>query len=282
MSAIHETEVLREWRDSARFWKKHAETIRQMFAPVTRALIEEADIKQGHKVLDVAGGPGEPSLTIAEHVGPSGMVTCTDAISAMVAAAESEGQSRGLANVQFRQCAADELPFGDHRFDVAVSRLGVMFFADPVAGLREMLRVTKPGGPVSLAVWAKSELNPFSYVVTDVMSRYFETPPDTAGSSDAFRFAEPGALAEVLRGAGATSIGERVLDFYIEAPISPAGFWAMRSETSGTLRAKLNTLSDKEKKRAALDVQDAAREFFPNNEMRFPAQILIVTGNRPI
>lgn len=281
MSAIQETEVLREWRDSARFWEKHAQTIRLMFAPVTRALIADARIKPGHKVLDVAGGPGEPSLTIAELVGPSGMVTCTDAIPAMVAAAENEGQRRGLTNVEFRQCTADSLPFNDNQFDAAVSRLGVMFFPDPIVGLREMLRVTKRGGVLSLVVWDKSDLNPFSYIVTNVMTQYFKSPPATLGASDAFRFAEPGTLAAALREAGADSVEERVLRFNIEAPISPAGFWEMRSETSGTLREKLNMLSDEEKEQAAQEVQETAREFFPNNEMSFPAQMIIVTGNKP-
>ncbi|HYN25800.1 MAG TPA: class I SAM-dependent methyltransferase [Pyrinomonadaceae bacterium] len=281
MSTIQETEVLREWRDSAHFWEKHAQTIRLMFAPVTRALIEDAHIRQGYKVLDVAGGPGEPSLTIAELVGPSGMVTCTDAIPAMVAAAENEGKRRGLTNVEFRHCTADSLPFDDDQFDAAVSRLGVMFFPDPIAGLREMLRVTKRGGVVSLVVWDKSDLNPFSYIVTNVMARYFKTSAATLGASDAFKFAEPGTLAAALRGAGADSVKERVLRFHIEAPISLAGFWALRSETSGTLREKLNMLSDEEKEQAAQEVQEAAREFFPNNEMRFPTQMIIVTGNKP-
>lgn len=281
MSAIQETEVLREWRDSARFWEKHAQTIRLMFAPVTRALIADARIKPGHKVLDVAGGPGEPSLTIAELVGPSGMVTCTDAIPAMVAAAENEGQRRGLTSVEFRQCTADSLPFNDNQFDAAVSRLGVMFFPDPIVGLREMLRVTKRGGVLSLVVWDKSDLNPFSYIVTNVMTQYFKSLPATLGASDAFRFAEPGTLAAALREAGADSVEERVLRFNIEAPISPAGFWEMRSETSGTLREKLNMLSDEEKEQAAQEVQETAREFFPNNEMSFPAQMIIVTGNKP-
>lgn len=281
MSAIQDTEVLREWRDSARFWEKHAQTIRLMFAPVTRALIRDARIKPGHKVLDVAGGPGEPSLTIAELVGPSGMVTCTDAVPAMVAAAENEGRRRGLTNVEFRHCTADSLLFDDNQFDAAVSRLGVMFFPDPVAGLREMLRVTKRGGVISLVVWDKSELNPFSYLVTNVMARYFKTSPATLGASDAFRFAEPGTLAAALREAGTDSVKERVLRFHIEAPISPAGFWEMRSETSGTLREKLNMLSDQEKEAATQEVHEAAREFFPNNKMRFPAQMIIVTGNKP-
>jgi ubiquinone/menaquinone biosynthesis C-methylase UbiE len=283
MSATQETDTLREWRDSAQFWKKHARIIRSMFAPVTTALIEAAGIEQGHKVLDVAGGPGEPSLTIAEHVGAAGMVTCTDATPDMVTAAESEAQRRGITNVQFRHCTADSLPFDDDQFDAAVSRLGVMFFSDPVRGLGEMLRVTRPGGRVSLAVWDKSELNPFSYVVTNAMSRFSEQPPpDTKGASDgAFRFAEPGGLASILREAGASPIRERVLEFHIEAPISPVGFWAMRSETSGTLRMKLSKLSEEDRAQAAHDVQEAAREFFPNNQMKFPARMIVVTGTKP-
>ena len=192
--------ILQEWRDSAEYWEKHAQTIRTMFAPVTKALIEEAEIVEGDKVLDVAGGPGEPSLTIAEFVGPTGSVTFTDAVAKMVQAAEREASRRGITNISFRQCSADALPFEDQQFDVAVSRLGVMFFPDPEAGLREMMRVLKRGGVVSLAVWGKSELNPFSYVVTNVMARYFKTSPATLAASDAFRFAEPGTLADALPG----------------------------------------------------------------------------------
>jgi 2-polyprenyl-3-methyl-5-hydroxy-6-metoxy-1,4-benzoquinol methylase len=72
--------VLREWRESAVYWKKHSGTIHTMLSPVTQALIEEAAIVAGQSVLDVAGGAGEPSLTIAEMVGPTGSVTCTDAV----------------------------------------------------------------------------------------------------------------------------------------------------------------------------------------------------------
>jgi ubiquinone/menaquinone biosynthesis C-methylase UbiE len=281
MSAIPETEVLREWRDSAHFWKKHAQTIQLMFAPVTRALIEDAGIRQGDKVLDVAGGPGEPSLTIAELVGPNGKVMCTDAIPAMVAAAENEAQRRGLTNVEFLNCTGESLPFDENQFDAAVSRLGVMFFPDPLAGLREMLRVTRTGGRVSLVVWASSELNPFLNIVTNVMTRYFEPASSTQKASDAFTFAEPGKLAAILREAGADPVSERMLKFQIEAPISRAEFWELRSETSGTLREKLKMLSDKERQQAAREVQEASRRYFTNLGMSFPAQMIIATGAKP-
>lgn len=272
--------VLREWRESATYWEKHAQTIRIMFAPLTRALIEEAGIRAGAHVLDVAGGPGEPSLTIAEVVGASGSVMCTDVVTEMVAAAEREARRRRLTNIQFQQVPADLLPFGDNTFDAAVCRLGVMFFPDPLAGVNQMFRVTKQSGKVSFAVWAKSELNPFAYVITDIVSRYIETPAADPSAPGAFRFAESGVLAHVLTQAGARDVTERSLRFYIEAPITPSEFWEMRSETSGTLREKLAALPKTETDRITQAVEKSLREFFPDNQMKFPAEMLVITGTK--
>ena len=280
MSQIQETEVLREWRQSASYWQKHIGTIRTMFSPVTQALIEDAGLIEGDAVLDVAGGAGEPSLTIAEAIGPTGSVTCTDAVAEMVSAAESEAQRRGVRNVTFRQCAADSLPFESRTFDAVVSRLGAMFFPDPAAALREMLRVTKSEGAISLAVWDKSELNPFSCVITKVVARYIDSAPADPNAPGAFRFAEAGALAQILKEAGASDVKEHVLKFSIAAPISPKEFWEVRTETSGTLREKLATIPLHQCDLIEQEVQDAVREFFPNNQMQFPAQMIIVTGKK--
>jgi ubiquinone/menaquinone biosynthesis C-methylase UbiE len=252
-----------------------------MFAPVTRALIEDAHIMPGQAVLDIAAGAGEPSLAIAEIVGSEGRVTCTDAVAEMVAAAEAEARNRGLSNVQFRQCTADALPFPDNSFDAVVSRLGAMFFPDPPAALREMLRVTKPGGSIAFVVWAKSELNPFTNVANQVVSRHLAMTPFDPDAPGAFRFAEPGKLAKILRDAGASEVTERLLEFDIVAPISREEYWAMRSETSGTLREKLATLSADERKQIAAEAIEAVGEFFPHGQMKFPAQMLIVSGRKP-
>jgi SAM-dependent methyltransferase len=273
-------ETLHDWHENAVYWVKHAATIRTMFAPVTRSLIDEAGIRQGDSVIDVAAGAGEPALTIAQHVGKSGSVMCTDAVAEMIAGARTEAERLGLKNVDFRHCEAESLPFLDDTYDRAVSRLGVMFVTDPIVALKEMLRVTKPDGTVSLVVWHKSELNPFCYLITNVMSRHITSPPADPDAPNAFRFAEPGKLAHALAAAGAVDIRERVLEFNIEAPISPAAFWELRSGTSGTLREKLATLPSSEVEQIALEAQAAVRPFFPNNEMSFPAKMLLVTGKK--
>jgi SAM-dependent methyltransferase len=280
MAEVDPQKILQEWRASAPYWERHASTIKAMFAPVTDALIKDAGIRERQSVLDVAGGAGEPSLTIAETVGPTGSVTYTDAVAEMVAAAQSEAQRRGVTNIRFRQCSGDSLPFDTASFDAVVCRLGAMFFPNPLAALREMLRVTKPNGALTLVVWHKSELNPFLHFVTDVLSRYMETPPADPDAPGAFRFAEPGVLAGILREAGATRIHERLLKFRMEAPISVDEFWELRSETSGTLRDKLSSLSQKQATRVAQDVKEAVREFFRGAQMSVPAQMIIVTGRK--
>jgi ubiquinone/menaquinone biosynthesis C-methylase UbiE len=252
-----------------------------MFTPLTTAIIEEARISAGQSILDVAGGPGEPSLTIAEVVGPLGSVTYTDAVAEMVATAQEEAKRRGLTNIRFQQSVAESLPFADNSFDATVSRLGVMLFSDPQAALREMLRVTKPAGALCFVVWGDNERNPFTSTVTKVLSRYVEVPPEDPDAPGAFRFAEPGKLARLLTQAGAANVRERELDFHIAAPISIDEFWEMRSATSGTLREKLATLSADKAQQVASDIHEAVSEYFPNNQMSFPARMLVVSAQKP-
>jgi len=273
-------EMLDGWRETAQYWTKYSDTIAKMFAPLTEAMIERAGIHDGQSVLDVAGGAGEPSLTIAERVGPNGSVTCTDAVAEMVEAARHEASRRGLKNVQFQQCTADSLPFPDNSFDVVVSRLGAMFFLDAVGAMREMLRVLKPGGSLTFAVWYKSDVNPFCYLVSGVMDQHVKAAEADPNAPNAFRFAELGKLAGVMKEAGAIDVRDEIVSFDIEAPLSALEFWTMRSQTSDTLREKLAKLPAAEQSQIAEEVQQAVKDFFPDNRMKFPTQMLIATGRK--
>src|SRR5215469_13959119 len=101
MSDYRKEDVMQAWGESAPYWEKHYSTIRSMFAPVTDALVRAAGIAPGQRVLDVAGGSGEPSLTMAELVGPSGHVDYADPVSGMMAIAERQAINRGLSNITF-------------------------------------------------------------------------------------------------------------------------------------------------------------------------------------
>ena len=281
MTADKASEVLAAWEVSSQYWNKYQALIEQMYAPLSQALIEEAQIISGQAVLDVGGGSGEPSLTIAPVLGSSGSVTYTDPAAGMVKTARDEAERRGLLNIQFHQCAAEQLPFTDASFDVAVSRMSAMFFPDVVAGLREVLRVVKPGGHVSFLVWANKEVNPFFNVVTEILDRFVPAELEEEDAPTAFRFAAPGKLAKLLTEAGATSVTERPFQFSIEAPITVEQFWELRTEMSDTFRNKLRRLVSDQVAAIKYTVQKKVGSYFKTGGMVFPGQVLLVTGEKP-
>jgi ubiquinone/menaquinone biosynthesis C-methylase UbiE len=281
MQAGDAKEVLAAWEESSQYWNKHQALIEKMFAPLTRALIDAAQIHSGQAVLDVGGGSGEPSLTIAPLVGASGSVTYTDPSMGMVNTARDEAERRGLTNIHFHQCPAENLLFSDNSFDAALSRLAVMFFPDVLGGLREILRVVKPGGYVSILVWGPREVNPFFNIVTETLDRFVPAEAEDEDAPAAFRFSSPRKLATLLHEAGATSVTEVILPFTIEAPITVERFWMLRTEMSETLRAKLAKLVPDQVAAIRYTVQKALASYFKAGRMRFPAEALIVTGRKP-
>jgi ubiquinone/menaquinone biosynthesis C-methylase UbiE len=274
------TKVINQWTESAPYWEKHQDIIRGMFAPVTQALIKEAAITGRDSVLDVATGPGEPALSIAELLGSEGKVVGTDPVPEMVEAARRECRRRGLHNATFETAFADNLPFSDNSFDAVVSRFGVMFFPSPVDSIREWLRVLKPGGRISIAVWHFGENNPFHYSVAQIVERYVDSPPPTPDSPDAFRFASPGKLQAVLSEAGVAATSERLLRFSIQAAISVESFWTLRSEMSEKLRTKLAGVSKQQITALRREVIEALTPYCSDRGISFPAEVLIVGGRK--
>jgi len=273
-------QVLGKWSESAFYWEKHRETIQSMFAPITRAMIEDTRIAPNHFVLDVAGGTGEPSLTIAREFSALVSIVSTDPVAEMVIAARRESRRRGLTNVTFCQCAGEQLPFESDRFDRTICRLGVMFFPDTQGGLQEILRVTRPEGRVTLAVWHSRDANPIFHIVTDCLTRHVPSPPEDPCVPNPFRFATLGVLAGFLRQAGAEEVTERVFQFSIEAPLSIDQFWTVRSEMSETLRDKLAQLTSDQLIQVSEEVKEAVRPFFAEDRMRFPAEVILVAGKK--
>jgi ubiquinone/menaquinone biosynthesis C-methylase UbiE len=280
MSPQETNKTLNAWQSSAPYWEKYRALIAQMFAPLTSGLIQQARIVAGQKVLDIGGGSGEPSLTITGIVGSTGSVMYTDPVAEMVEIARSEAGRRGLTNIDFRQCSADNLPFPDATFDLAVSRLSAMFFGDPITGVREALRVIVESGYASFVVWGPKEANPFFSSVSDVLDRFVESPDQDPDAPDAFRFAVPGKLARILKNAGAENVVEHQLNFQIEEKMSPEQFWQLRTEMSESLRGKIARLAPDQLPIVKPAAIDAARQYFVSGKMRFPAEAFIVSGRK--
>ena len=252
--------------------------IRQMFAPVAQTLIDDAEIRAGQSVLDVATGPGEPALSVARWVGAEGKVVGVDPIPQMIEGGRRAADRLGIKNVKFEVASADSLPFPNATFDAAISRFGIMFFPSPADGIREMLRVLKQEGKLAFAVWANIERNPFHSVLSQILDRFVEPTPPPPDAPDAFRFANPGKLLRILSNAGVAAPTERVLQFRIEAPVSVEEFFALRGEMSESFHKKLATLSAQQSAEVRRLALDAFGKYSDGSRMSFPAEVLVVSG----
>jgi len=269
-----------KWSGVAPFWEKYREIIWQMFAPVTQALVEDAQIASGHAVLDVGTGAGEPALSVVPVVGPEGKVVGIDPAPQMVAAARRAAEHRGVMNTHFEVASADDLPYPLDSFDAVLSRFGAMFFPSPVAAIRQMLGVLRPGRKLALAVWGPVERNPFFETLSRVVDEYVESPPPAPDDPDPFRFAEPGRLRDVVGEAGALAPSERLLRFTIQAPISAEEFWTLRCEMSEKLRERVAMLSIQQLTEVKREALEALSAYSTDGVMNFPAQVLIVSGTK--
>ena len=116
---------------------------------VGESLAEAADVRAGERVLDVAAGNGNATLAAARRFAH---VTSTDYVPALLEKGAARAHAEGLA-VEFREADAEDLPFDDESFDVALSTFGAMFTPDHTRPAREMLRVVRGGGRIGLANW---------------------------------------------------------------------------------------------------------------------------------
>jgi SAM-dependent methyltransferase len=115
--------------------------------PLSTLFADWADVRPGHRVLDVGCGPGALTATLVERLGADA-VSAVDPSEPFVAATRSR-----FPMVDVRSAGAEQLPFPDGGFDAALAQLVVHFMTDPVAGVREMARVTRAGGVVAACVW---------------------------------------------------------------------------------------------------------------------------------
>jgi SAM-dependent methyltransferase len=196
---------------------------------------EFAGIAPGDRVLDVGCGPGNLTSELVGRLGPEA-VAAVDPSEPFVAAAKARHPG-----VDVRQAPAEALPFADRAFDVALAQLVVHFMSDAVAGLREMARVTRPGGVVAACVWDfagnRGPLGPF----WEAAHALDPGVVDESGLAGARR----GHLVELLQAAGLRDTGEapvavdRAYEGFDEwwepftRGVGPAGAYVARLDESG-------------------------------------------------
>ena len=139
------------------------------------AVFPALSVRKGDRVLDVGCGFGDTTSKLAELVGPSGEVVGIDCCDAFLAYARKDAADRGVANVSFIRGDA-EIALPTSQFDFVFARFGTMFFANPVAGLRNMRKALRPGGRMVHIVWRNRADNPWLSMAKEVVLRFLPEP----------------------------------------------------------------------------------------------------------
>jgi SAM-dependent methyltransferase len=271
-------EQRRTWDRFADGWKSWDPTVRSWLSPVADAMIRGARLHDRSVVLDVATGTGEPGLTAAASV-PHGRVVLSDLAEQMLAAASANAAKRGLANVETRIGDAAALPFPDDSFDAVLCRFGFMFFPDMAAAARELARVTRPGGRVSVAVWAQPERNPWATLIMGTIASEVAMPALPPSSPGLFRCAPEGLMSDVLSEAGLRHVSdEEVLCPLVHE--SPEEYWQFMTDVAAPVVAGL-ARTDQATQDAIRDlVCRQALEFVRDGRVTLASAARVVSGTR--
>jgi demethylmenaquinone methyltransferase/2-methoxy-6-polyprenyl-1,4-benzoquinol methylase len=128
-----------------------------------KALVRLSGAQMGLRVLDCATGTGDLAIAFKKAVGPAGEVIGTDFCAEMLLPAPAKAKALGL-NIQFEQADVLRLQYPDNSFDIVSISFGIRNVADPVQALREMARVTKPGGRVMILEFGQASLPGFAQI----------------------------------------------------------------------------------------------------------------------
>jgi SAM-dependent methyltransferase len=263
-------------------WRKWHVQIAAFTRGATEAILEAAQLRPGLRVLDLASGVGDPALSIAAEVGPSGRVTATDLGPGMISLAEELARKKGIANIEFREANAESLPFPDASYDVLTCRFGIMFFPDLAKALRECLRVLKPGGRVAFVAWGTKE-QPFFTATAGIVLKHVPNPPPPPDpdAPNLFMFGERGRLRRALEAAGFRNVHEEDRTVPGRWAGTLEQYWQQFTEVAAPFRPLIEQLTPQKKAEAVAEILTALKKFWNGREMNMPLEIVIGAGSRP-
>lgn len=283
MTDIANAECFDAWNgDSGRRWADEADRRDAVLAPVGAALLDAAHLQPGERVLDIGCGCGVTTLAAARAVGSAGAACGLDLSEPMLTIARRRRDAAGAVNVELVQGDAQTHPIASELappFDVAISRFGTMFFADPVAAFANIRDGLRPGGRACLATWQPLAANDWLTVPGAALLQYGQLPETASGGPGMFGLSDPDAVTATLRAAGFGNVDLTpvTVTFVLGADADDATDYLA---TSGIGRAVLESVPDEQRAHAIDAVRAVLADHDGGDGVRLDGAIWMIDAVR--
>jgi SAM-dependent methyltransferase len=247
--------------------------------PVSAWMIEGLALEPGLTVLELAAGPGDTGFLAAELITPGGTLICSDGAEEMLEVARARAQHQDITNVEFRRLQLEWIDLETASVDALLCRWGLMLVVDPAAALREMRRVLRPGGRVSLSVWDEAEHNPWATIPGRALVELGHAAPPEPNTPGMFALAESDRLRTMLEDAG-----------FIDAEIDAVGLPRTHDTVEAYLEATLDlarpfarvytALQEEQRKAVRQRIESSVQPYVHDDgSLRFPARALVAAAS---
>jgi SAM-dependent methyltransferase len=270
----------KQWDSAAEAWNRWGPLLTRWLGPATELMLDMTDVGKGSRVLDVAAGAGEQTLTAARRVGPTGYVLATDISPGILGFAASNARLAGHANVDAVVADGEMLDaITTAPFDAVISRVGLIYFPDQNRALGGMRGHLKPGGKVGAIVYSTADRNPFFSIPVGIIRRRAALPAPLPGQPGPFSLGDPAVLGKRLTDAGFS-------DIHIEKVNAPVRLQSameclqFEQESFGALHQMLAGLSPRDQDDAWAEIETALGQFEHDGQFEGPCEMLVAAATR--
>jgi SAM-dependent methyltransferase len=264
--------------DEGALWARHHDFFESAVRAHQDAMTAAAGIGADEQVLDLGCGTGGSTVAAARAAHLGGALGI-DLSTAMLATAADRAAAQGVRNVEFVHGDAQVWPFRPASFDVAISRTGSSFFADPVAAFANVAAALRPGGRLALVSWRGPEHNEWfrSFVDALTLGQGLAAPPPP-GAPGPFAHADPARVREILAAAGFTRVRCEAID-------PPMRFGATVAEAHSVLSRQLGWLTGhvdaSQRERAAESLRTTLQQHLTADGVVFGSAAWVITAALP-
>lgn len=266
------------WNKFSPGWKRWDKLTMEFLKPMGDEMIRQLDPKGKDMVLDLASGTGEPGLTMASML-EGGKVVLADLSEGMLAVAREHAENRGITNIETVVCDACDLPFADNTFDAVSCRFGFMFFPDMLLATKEMRRVLKPGGRISIAVWGAPEKNFWVTAIMGTINEHIELPAPLPGAPGIFRCAVDGLVASLFSQAGLKNISQKEVFGKLNFRTAEE-YWDLMSEIGAAVVAALSKADEATREKIQIEVYGKLIQKYSDGSIVMDASAFVVYGEK--